>query len=171
MTGTVVEIHGLEAMGRQADARADGGERDVWVERERVLIGRRLSGARMRVSVPMQAYRGVVLSLMPSNAGQDVFRVSLVHGDHDLSVTLAEAFDDREIMATWKSWASYLRLPKLVERAPGRVEAADRQVGAIVLGDRLVLRRRGATMNSRRSRRRLLRKPGLANGPANGHTE
>jgi hypothetical protein len=77
-------------------------------------------------------------------------------------VTLAETGDDSDILAVWKSWSAFLGVPKLVERAPGRIEAADRRIGALVLGDRLVLRRRGAAMNARRSRRRLLRKPGRA---------
>ena len=156
MNGSAIE----HAIIWNPDARAENREREVSFDRERVIIARRFQGVRMRVNVPTRAYRGVVLTLDKTAAGGDLFRVSLWHGDRDFSVTLAEAPADGEIIATWKSWSAFFGLPKFVEREPGLLEGVDRRLGQLALGTVGAPRRRGAAMNARRCRRRLLRKMG-----------
>ena len=50
------------------------------------------------------------------------YELRLEHRDADLSVSLAEAPDDREIWADWRSWAAFFDLPALVERGDGVAE-------------------------------------------------
>jgi hypothetical protein len=151
---------------RNGDARAESHERDVEIAADGVVIARLVHGMRMRVGVPTRAYRGVVLSLDKTAQGADLFRVSLVHRDEDCSVLLEEATDDNDIVAIWRSWAAYFGLPKFIEREPGRLEGAERRLGQVALGASGGPRRRGALMNARRSRRRLLRRMGKGAEPA-----
>lgn len=145
---------------RAGDARADGAQREIILARENVLIRRRVSGVDMRVDVPARAYRGVVLSMCETAAGAAFYRISLWHRDPELAVTLQEAADDRDVVADWRSWARFFRLPELVERAPGRIESAQPTLGAVSLGRGAQLRRRGAALSKRRPRLLMRRKPG-----------
>lgn len=106
------------------DLRADRGRRDIEISTERVTIRRRLHGIDMRLSLGMSAYRGVALCLRPGQAERLVYQVRLIHRDHDLSVLLDEAPDDRDIIADWRLWARVLGRPALVEREVGRFEPA-----------------------------------------------
>jgi len=112
------------------DQRADGGERDVTLTRQRVTIRRRYAGVGMKIAVPTQAYRGVVLSLEEGARGRAHFRVTLRHDDPDLSVILTEAFDETQILADWRAWADFLTQRPLVERDSGALEQAPAQDGA-----------------------------------------
>ncbi len=157
---------------RQCDARADGREREIFIERSHIIIARGVAGVRMRINVPVRCYRGVVLALNRTSTGRDSYRVSLWHADRDFSVTLLEASDDSEIVAVWKSWAAFFSLPKFIESEPGQLESAERSLGGVLLGRAGAPRRRGAVMAARRSRRRLLRKAGAAaprGAGVNGH--
>ena len=107
-----------------ADSRADRGRREIAVSTNRVTIRRRLHGIDMRLSLAITSYRGVALCLRPAANGALVFQVRLIHGDHDLSVVLEEAPDDRNIVADWRLWARVLNLPALVERELGRFDSA-----------------------------------------------
>lgn len=106
------------------DLRADRGRRDIEISTERVTIRRRLQGIDMRLSLGMAAYRGVALCLRPGGGDRLVYQVRLIHRDHDLSVLLDEAPDDRDIIADWRLWARVLGRPALVEREVGRYEPA-----------------------------------------------
>ena len=101
-----------------------------------------------------------MLTLDRDEAGRDAFRLLLWHPDRDFSVTLDEASDDSNIVASWKAWAAYLGLPKFIERQPGQLEGAERRLGALALGSARVLRRRGGTIAKRRGRQPLRRKVG-----------
>ncbi len=137
------------------DTRAEGGERDVMLTADRVTIGRRYAGIRMKIGVPTRAYRGVVLSLEETAAGTVCYRVTLRHADPDLSVILTEAFDEGDVVEDLRDWARFLRQTPLLEREPGALAPlhdayADRP-GASVLP-----RRRGRSAPSR-SRGRFAR--------------
>lgn len=107
-----------------ADIRADRGRRDIEISTERVTIRRRLHGIDMRLSLGLTAYRGVALCLRPGGGDRLIYQVRLIHRDHDLSVLLDEAPDDRDIIADWRLWARVLGRPALVEREVGRFEPA-----------------------------------------------
>ena len=140
-----------------ADRRADGEVRKIAIERRRVIIERRVAGIAMRIGVAASAYRGVALSLDTTRSGATFYRVSLVHRDPDLGVELYTARHDHEVVAEWRAWASYFALPKLIERAPGRFETAEAQLGAVAIGQGPRLRRRGAALSKRRPRIRWRR--------------
>lgn len=132
------------------DPRAEGGQRDVTLTRHRVTIRRRYAGVGMKIAVPTQAYRGVVLSLESNARGRAHFRVTLRHDDPDLSVILTEAFDETQILADWRAWAEFLTQSPLVERDGGALERVD-AAGACDEAFPVMPRRRGtpATWRSR----------------------
>src|SRR5712692_7682635 len=103
-----------------SDAGAD--ERVRWVEldRERVVLRRAVRGIRMAVNLPVTAFLGVALKLVPS-AGDapDHVAVSLEHRDRALSVPLFAAPDSNDVVAEWQLWARVLRLPLLVANLDG----------------------------------------------------
>ena len=145
---------------RAVDARADGAVRDISFGREKIIIRRRLGGVDMKVDVPTNAYRGVVLSLVETTVGRTYYRISLAHRDPELAVVLEEAQDDRDIVAEWKAWANLLCLPKLIEREAGVLVSEELRLGVVALGRGWKLRRRGASLSKRRPRQPLRRKVG-----------
>lgn len=142
-----------------ADRRADDHARTVSLSRDTVRIDRTVGGIAMRVAVPVRNYQGVALTLASDAEGALAYRLHLVHADRDLCVALDEASDDQDIVADWRLWSRFLRLPALVERRPGAVERADPSLGDLLLGEGATERR------PRRSRRRprflLRRKTGV----------
>ena len=102
-----------------SDAPADQCRRNVTLSRDRVTIDRNYRGIAMRLSVPMSAYRGVCVAVRASEDGGFVYELRLDHRDPELSVTLAEAREEREIWADWRTCAGYFDLPALVERNDG----------------------------------------------------
>ena len=102
-----------------SDARADQCRRAVTLSRDRVTIDRTYRGIAMRLSVPMSAYRGVCVAVRATEDGGFVYELRLDHRDPELSVTLAEAREEREIWADWRTCAGYFDLPALVERNDG----------------------------------------------------
>ena len=101
------------------DARADQSRRSVSLSRDRVTIDRNYRGIAMRLSVPMSAYQGVCVAVRATEDGGVLYELRLDHRDPELSVTLAEAREEREIWADWRSCAGYFDLPALVERNDG----------------------------------------------------
>ncbi len=104
------------------DTRADDRSRTVRLSPDRVTIDRSYCGVAMRLSIPVGAYQGVCVGLRPAERGGVTYELRLAHRDADLSVSLAEAPDDREIWADWQSWARFFGLPTLIERNEGLVE-------------------------------------------------
>lgn len=133
------------------DRRADGQQRMVSLSRDIVRIDRRIEGIAMRVAVPVSAYRGVALSLTGDRAGALHYELHLLHRDQDLSVMLDCAGDDADILADWRLWSRFFRLPALVERRAGQVEEADLTLGGLLIG--------GAGPSRRAPRFRSKRRP------------
>ncbi len=84
--------------------------------------------------------------------------MSLLHCDRDLDVELHTALDEAEALGVWGQWAGYFALPRLVERAPDCFEIAAAPLGALTIGPRPALRRRGAALSKRRPSIRLRRR-------------
>lgn len=116
------------------DRRADGQQRMVALSRDIVRIDRRIEGIAMRVAVPVSAYRGVALSLTADRGGVSHYALHLLHKDEDLSVMLDCAGHDADILADWRLWSRFFRLPALVERRAGLVEEADLTLGGLLIG-------------------------------------
>ncbi|HEY8064453.1 MAG TPA: DUF6101 family protein [Methylosinus sp.] len=142
----------------QRDRRADGGQRQVRLDRRDILISRRLGGMSMLISVPVRAYRGVALDVEPSVDGGASYRLSLAHDDPDLDIVLTETADGGAISADWKYWASYLDLPRLAAR-DGAFETVDPRLGGVALRE-TIARRKNTTVALRRPRFCARRKEG-----------
>ena len=144
------------------DQRADGQARSVFLSRDVVRIDRSVQGMRMRLAVPVRAYRGVVLMLRPDPQGVMAYGLHLIHRDSELSITLDQARDDSDILADWRLWSRFFQLPALVERESGAVVAADSNLGTLLLGGHAADRRGPRFASKRRSRFLRLRKVGVA---------
>src|SRR5580700_11986497 len=73
---------------RAADAGADERVRLVELDRERVTLRRSVSGVPMKVSVPVSAFLGVAMRLVPPGAAEAAVAVTLEHRDPGLTVPL-----------------------------------------------------------------------------------
>lgn len=101
------------------DSRADDRRREVVISRDRVTIDRSFRGIAMRLSIPVEAYQGVCVALKSGRSAGSFYEIRLDHSDAELSVTLAEAPDDSEVWADWRSWARFFNLPALIEGNDG----------------------------------------------------
>jgi hypothetical protein len=139
------------------DPRADGGQRRVTLGADTIGIDRSLSGVRMKLALPVRAYRGVSLSVIEGAQGA-VYRLALDHADPELGVTLAESRDPEALVAEWRGWAKYFRLPRLAQGMGAFWVALDGRLGDLVLGP-VQPRKRGWPLKHRRSRISAWRKP------------
>ncbi len=70
----------------EPDQRADGGTRTIRLSARGIRIDRALGGVKMRLAVPIEAYRGVVLT-REDKLQRRFYRLTLDHSDADLSIT------------------------------------------------------------------------------------
>jgi uncharacterized protein DUF6101 len=154
------------------DAGADGQIRQVELGRERVVLRRAVCGIRMAVGVPVAAFRGVVLRLLPED-GQDAAAIAVVldHRDAGLSVPLFIASDGDEIVAVWKSWGRVLGLPLLLAERDGKLHEPFPRLGGVGIAAPAPRRRRHSPLKRRRPSLLLRRKPGrpVANAAVHRH--
>jgi hypothetical protein len=134
------------------DASADGGERAVTLDIDRVVMARRISDVAMKIALPLSSYRGVAIRLVPGmTEDEDRVAVVLSHVDAALEVPLYAADDDENVIAEWRLWASTLGLPLLMEGMDGHTVAAENRLGEIEV-DRPRARRRHSLLSGRRPR-------------------
>jgi hypothetical protein len=152
----------LPARYRAADTGADERERVVELDRERVILRRSVRGVHMKVSVPVAAFLGVAMRLMPpGEADEAAVAVTLEHRDPGLTVPLFAAPDATDVIAEWRLWARVFGKPLLVAGEDGRLHEPFARLGAIAVGPpRQRARRRGSVIR-RRPRILMRRKPGL----------
>lgn len=133
-------------LSRQAvDPRADGARRLVHVSNTSVLIERVVDGVRMRVGVPVAAYRELVLAVRLAS-GQATLR--LAHDDAELEVVLASG-EGVEVARRGRALAEMMGKPIRLEEAGVMVRAA-------------IARRRAPAQPGRRSKFARRRKAGIA---------
>jgi len=134
-----------------ADARADERVRHVELSRERVVLRRAVRGIRMAVKVPVAAFLGVALRLIPSpDGGSTTVAVSLEHRDPALSVPLYSAQHTNDVVAEWQLWARVLGRPLLVMDDNGSLREPFRRLGALRVAATTRRRRRHGAMKGRR---------------------
>jgi hypothetical protein len=142
------------------DSGADGQVRQVELYRERVVLRRAVRGMRISVGLPVSAFRGVALRLIPAQADEPAaVTVMLDHRDQALSVPLFASPDTDDVMAIWKAWGRVLRLPLLVESDGGVCEPFEHPDSLAARKPRPRRRRRSA-IKRRRPSILLRRKPG-----------
>jgi hypothetical protein len=144
------------------DTGADGGQRSIDLSASRVVIRRTASGARMKLQLPVSAYRGVAVRLGPEVAEADTVEVVLVHADPALSVPLYAAGDTTDVVAEWQRWGSTLALPLLIAQPDGSLREAFARMGGVSLGRPSPRRRRRSALRARRPQALMRRRPGAA---------
>jgi hypothetical protein len=99
-----------------SDAAADERVRHVELYRERVVVRRSLRGMRMALNMPVSAFAGVAIRLMPGEGeAQATISVVLEHKDPSLALPLFASAEADEAYADWRAWGNVLGLPLLVE--------------------------------------------------------
>ncbi len=131
------------------DAAAD--ERMRWIEldRERVVLRRAVRGIPMAIKVPVNAFLGVALHLVASEAGECV-ALSLAHRDPALSVPLFSESGSDDVIAEWQLWARTLRLPLLVADRGGNLREPFERMGGVRIEPVCPRRRRRNVIKARR---------------------
>jgi hypothetical protein len=146
---------------RAADAAADECVRLVELHREGVILRRSVRGVRIKVSLPIAAFCGIVMRLMPPHgADPGVIVVMLEHRDPALSVPLFAALNADDVLAEWHMWARIFGLPLLVADDDGQLREPFRCVGAIRISDPCERMRRHSQLRKRRPSILMRRKSG-----------
>jgi Family of unknown function (DUF6101) len=154
------------------DAGADERQRQVELDRERVVLRRAVRGIRMAIRLPISAFRGVALRMLPAGAGaSDLIAVSLEHNDPGLSVPLCIAPDSKDVVAEWQLWARVLGRPLLIAELDGTLREPFRQMGTLRLGAVAPRRRRRNAIKKRRPSIFLRRRLGKASAQRVIHSE
>ena len=99
-----------------SDAAADERVRHVELHRERVVVRRSLAGMRMALNMPVSAFTGVAIRLLPGEAQASVI---LEHKDPALAVPLCVSAEADEALVQWRVWGNVLGLPLLIAEADG----------------------------------------------------
>jgi hypothetical protein len=158
-----LDPHNLPAKYVAPDSRADGDIRDVEIDRERVVLRRKLRGIPMKVGVRIAEFAGVTMrTLPPEGAEPAAVAVVLEHHDSGLSVPLFIATDGQDALAEWKCWSRVLGVPLLVDDGSGDLREPFQRIGRVALGKPSPRRRRRGTLRSRRPAILMRRKPGRA---------
>jgi hypothetical protein len=143
------------------DAGADERTRQVVLDRERVVLRRAVRGIRMAVKVPVAAFRGISIRLLPADAdGPAAFAIMLEHRDAALSVPLFVAPDNDDVVAEWQLWARVLGLPLLIADADGSLHSPYPSLGVVRVGEPSPRRRRRTAIKRRRASAPLRRATG-----------
>jgi hypothetical protein len=129
-----------------SDLRADGGVRAVWLTPRGVRIERAVSGIKMSLTIPIEAYRAILSTCQDGD--RRFCRITLAHRDPDLSVTLDQRAD--AIPEIWESWARFFSKPAHAKAMRDAVAQP---------------RRRSKTVANRRPRILLRRRPGRLRAP------
>lgn len=129
------------------DATADGQSRQIEIDRDGVLLSRRLHGMAIRVRLAVQDFVGVAMRMNEAGA----LTLTLEHRDASLSIPLPSASDD-DLLADWRLWGCVLALPLLVSDFAGNLVPAFASLGQVRLGAPGPRRRRRNALARRRPR-------------------
>jgi len=108
---------GLPVRFSATDTTADGRLRDVELHRERVVLRRSVRGMRMALNMPIAAFDGISLSLLPcEGAVTDILAVMLKHSDPALTLPLFLTSQPHEALAEWRAWSEVLGMPRVLAK-------------------------------------------------------
>ncbi|SRR5579871_52516 len=157
---------------RTVDATADGRLRIVELHRDVVVLRRCVRGARFRISLPITAFLGVVMRLIPPDGSDPgAIGIMLEHRDPALSVPLFAALDANDALAEWHMWARIFGLPPLVVDSEGQLLEPFRRLGAVRIFDPCERMRRRSQLRRRRPSILMRRKAGQPNAKVVVHRE
>jgi hypothetical protein len=144
------------------DAVADERMRHVELHRERVILRRAVQGMRIALNVPVKAFRGVSIRLMPElNDQPGGVAVYLEHIDPALSIELYSAENSDDVVAEWQLWSRVLGVPCLVAGSDGVLSEPFPRLGAVQFKAPAQRRRRRSSLAKRRPRFLTRRRPGV----------
>jgi hypothetical protein len=133
-----------------SDAAADGRVRHVELYRERVVMRRSLAGMRMALNMPVSAFAGVAIRLLPGEDGAEpAVSVVLEHKDPGLALALFVSPEADDALVEWRSWGHVLGLPLLVADDEGGWREPFPRMGGVRI-ERVRPRRRRRSMLKRR---------------------
>lgn len=135
-------------------------EAAVILDRTLATVCRRLpSGIPMAMRMPMEAFEGVAVRMLPpGEAATDEVTVvvELLHRDPHLSLPLMVTTSMDDVVAEWRTWGRVLALPLLMVDAEGHYRPLEARIGCVAV--REALQRRNRSMASRRRPRFLARR-------------
>ncbi len=131
------------------DAAADERVRFVELHRQRVVVRRAVGGIRMALNLPVNAYLGVAIRMLPPQ-GNDAGRNRRHAGAprSRLVAAAAVAPDGDEVIAEWQSWARVLALPLLVTDGDGSCVTRSRGSARLRIAAPTLRRRRRNAIKS-----------------------
>jgi hypothetical protein len=148
----------LPACFAASDAAADERVRHVELHRERVVVRRSLRGMRMALNMPLSAFAGISLKLMPGEGGAPAaVAVVLEHKDPSLALPLFVSLEADDAMAEWRTWANVLGLPLLVSEDDGALREPFARMGGVRVERSRPRRRRHTSIRKRRPSIKLRR--------------
>jgi hypothetical protein len=154
-----------------SDAVADERVRHVELYRERVVVRRSLRGMRMAINMPVSAFAGVAIRLVPGEGdAQATVSVVLEHKDPSLALPLFASAEADEAYADWHAWGRVLGLPLLVED-DGVLRAPFARLGQVRVERPRPRRRRRNAIKRRRPSMPLRRKAGRLTDAAPVHRD
>ena len=136
------------------DAVADERVRQVELHPERVILRRAVQGMRVALNVPVTAFLGVAVRLVPAadDAEPAQVAVMLEHRDPALSIELFSALDSTDVVAEWQLWGRVLGVPLLVAGSDGKFSEPFPRLGAVRFKASTARRRRRSPLAKRRPR-------------------
>jgi len=142
---------GLPVRFSASDASADGRVREVELHRERVVLRRSLCGMRMALNMPVAAYDGISLRLLPDKDGAgDVLAVVLKHKDPTLTLPLFVTSQPEEALAEWRAWSQVLGSPLLLAEQNAASLTTNARLGGLHIERPRPRRRRRSALKARR---------------------
>jgi hypothetical protein len=142
---------GLPVRFSASDAAADGRVRDVELHRERVVLRRSLHGMRMALNMPVAAFDGISLLLVPGEGGgEDALAVVLKHNDPALTLPLFVTSQPDEALAEWRAWSQVLAVPLLLAEQGAASSVSIAQLGQLHIERPRPRRRRRSALKARR---------------------
>lgn len=152
--------HRFATSGEAPGARGEPSRLDVYIDRQHVIVKRRLAGLPLTLVQPVASFLGVFAEVTPGrDPGTVSARIGLRHRDPALSLTLARDARLEDLADDWCAWGETLGLPLLLVEPDGaltRIERPDSPACA-PMGPQ---RRRVAALTARRPRFLVRRKPG-----------
>jgi hypothetical protein len=144
-----------------SDAAADGQVRHVELFQKRVVVRRTVAGVRMALNMPLSAFAGICMRLLPAvDGGVPSVAVVLEHKDPGLSLSLFVATDGDDVIAEWHSWSQVLGLPQLIDDEQDGWRETSARLGGVRVARVRPRRRRHSMLKSRRPTMPLRRKSG-----------
>jgi hypothetical protein len=152
------------------DAAADEQVRHVELHRERVVVRRAVRGMRMALNMPVSAFSGVAIRLLPGEGDvQSAVAVMLEHEDPSLALPLFVSTHADDAHAEWRAWSNVLGLPLLVTEHDGALREPFARLGQVLVEKPRPRRRRRSALKRRRPSMPLRRRSSRINAATPVH--